>query len=138
MNTTLDRAVVREIAVDMMEALKAVALKHGIEFSYKGGSFFPSNATYRFEAALVGASGVAETRERKDYTLYAKSYNLKAEWLDKIFVHDTDTFTIIGLSTRKRKNPVLCKNSRNDKTYVFPAYMVKMLMESQNKAAVTA
>lgn len=135
---TLDRSKVRQISTDMMEALKAVATKHGIEFSYKGGSFSASNATYKLEAALIGAAGVAETRDRKDYTLYAATYGLNAEWLDKTFVHGTDTFTIIGLSTRKRKNPILCQNNKTGKTYVFPAHTVKMLMVSQAQAAITA
>ena len=130
---SLDRNTVRDISEDMMEALKSVALKHGVQFNYKGGSYTPTNATYRIEAAIIGDGGVVETRERKEYQLYADSFGLKKEWLDQSFVQGTDKFIIIGLSTRKRKNPILCKNETNGRTYVFPVYMVKLLMDAQKK-----
>lgn len=128
---TFDRTNARSITNEMLEALKGVATKHGIQFSVKGGNFSGSSLTCKIEAAIIGASGVAETRERKDFVTFAESYGLKAEWLDKTFVHGTDTFTIVGLSTRKSKNPVLCKNSSNGKTYVFQTHSVKMHMATQ-------
>jgi hypothetical protein len=138
MSKTLDRDAVRSISADVMDALKAVATKHGIQFSSKGARFTSSNVTFRLEAALLGAGGVAETRERTDYLRCAGLYGLKTEWLDKSFRHGGDDFTIIGLSTRKTKNPILCTNTRNGKTYIFPADTVKVLMSAQTKTPTTA
>src|SRR6185503_3693659 len=121
---TLDRISARVISEDMMEAIKSVALKHRVQFNYKGGSYSSTSATYRIEAAIIGAGGVAEIRERRDYKRYAEGYGLKLEWLDQTFMQGTKKFTIVGLSTRKSKNPILCKNEV-DKTYVFPVYLVK-------------
>jgi hypothetical protein len=135
---TLERSTVKEISVDIMEALKAVALKHGVQFSYKGGNFSPTSANYRIEAAVIADGGVVITAERRDFPLYANMFGLKPEWLDKSFVHGSDTFTIIGLSTRKSKNPVMAKSSRNGKTYVFPANTVAILMNSQHPTPITA
>ena len=136
MNGSLNRANVKAISDDIMEALKAVSLKYGVKFSYKGGSFSPSNATYRIEAAIVGNDGVAETRERKDYQIYCYQYGLKPEWLDKSFNHISDKYTIVGLSTRKSKNPVLCRNERSGKTFIFPDAMVALLMNAQIQTSV--
>ena len=122
----------RTISADMMEALKAVALKHGIQFSQKSGSFSGTHATFKIEAAVVTANGVAETAERTSYIAFCHQYGLHKEWLDKTFIHGTDTFTIIGLNTRKSKNPVMCKSSHNGKTYIFPPLTVKALMLVQN------
>ena len=129
---TLERSTVKDLSADIMEALKAVALKHGVQFTSKGCTFSSTNANYRIEAAVLGAGGVAETRERTDFPRYAGLFGLKPEWLDKSFVHGPNTFTIIGLATRKSKQPVLAKQHTNGKTYVFPANTVAALMNTQH------
>jgi hypothetical protein len=130
---TLERSSVRALSEDIMEALKTVADKHGIHFASKGARFTPSNCTFKIEASVIGDNGVVESQERKDFVQYAFMYKLKPEWLDKTFVHGTDTFTITGLSTRKSKNPVLCRNERNQKTYIFPANTVAVMMYAQTQ-----
>ena len=129
---TLDRNACKEISADMLEALKAVALKHGVQFSYKSGNFSPSSATFRIEAAVIGEGGIAETADRRCFKQYASLFQLKPEWLDMSFRHGTDTFTIIGLNTRKSMNPVLAKSANNGKTYIFPANTVNALMLTQH------
>jgi len=135
---TLDRNTVKTISEDIMEALKAVSLKHGVQFSYKGGTFSTTSAKLRIEAAVVGDGGVVITSERRDFPVYAKMFGLQPEWLDKTFVHGNASYTITGLSTRKRTNPVNCRNERTGKTYVFPANTVAALMNSQTKIPTTA
>jgi len=135
---TLERSTVKDLTADVMEALKAVALKHSVQFTNKGCRFSSTNANYRIEASILGDSGVAETRERTDFPRYAAMFGLKPEWLDKRFVHGANTFTIIGIATRKSKNPVLCKQHTNGKTYIFPANTVATLMNVQNPTSVAA
>lgn len=135
---TIDRNACKQLSADMLEALKAVALKHGVQFSYKGGNFSSSSANFRIEAAVVGDGGVAETADRRCFKQYASLFDLKPEWLDKSFVHGNDTFTIIGLNTRKSKNPVLGKSANNGKTYIFPANTVKTLMIAQHPSTPVA
>ena len=135
---TLERSTVRDLSADIQAALQAVALKHGITFTPKGCTFSSTSATFRIEAAVIGDGGVAETRERTDFPRYAGLFGLKPEWLDKSFVHGANTFTIIGIATRKSKQPVLAKQQGNGKTYVFPANTVATLMNAQHSTPVTA
>ncbi len=128
----IDRSTCKEISADMLEALKAVALKHGVQFTYKSGNYSSSSATFRIEAAIVGDGGIAETADRRTFKQCARLFDLKEEWLDMSFRHGTDTFTIIGLNTRKSKNPVLAKSALNGKTYIFPTNTVKALMTVQH------
>lgn len=134
---TLDRSTAGEISKDVMEALKAVALKHGVQFTQKGGSFSPTSLTLRIEAAVIGDGGVAETRERKAFSMWAGNYQLKPEWLDQTFASGTHTYKITGLATRKSKNPILCQRLDDNKTYIFPADIVKLRMEAQTKTPTT-
>lgn len=135
---TIDRNSAKSLSAAMMKALEAVALEHGVSFRAKGGSFTSSNATFRIEAAVIGASGVAETKERTDYPLACHLYGFKPEWLDGTFNYRGEDYTIIGLNTRKHKNPVLGKRSKDGKVFVFPDGIVKTLMEAKEKATVTA
>ncbi len=134
---TLDRTTVKSIADDVMTALEAVAAKHGIKFSYKGGRFSSTNVTYKIEAATIGDGGVVVTGERDAFTKHAELFGLKSEWLDKTFNQGGHVYTIVGLSTRKHKNPVMCKQASNGKTYIFPVDLIKLYM-NLNKTAVTA
>jgi hypothetical protein len=130
---SIDRNTARQISADINTAVQSVATKYGISLKDKGCRFSSTNATFKIEAALIGAGGVVVSSERNDYTRYCFMYNLNPSWLDKSFNHGSDVFTIIGLATRKRKNPVLTKSAKNGKTYIFPANTVKALMEATSK-----
>jgi hypothetical protein len=144
MITNIDRATCKVLREEMEAALQAVATKHGIQIKSKNGSFSPTMFTLKFEASVIGTGGVAETQERQAYKQLCQVYGLKAEWLDKTFNHGTDTYTVVGLNTRKHKRPVLCKQTGNGKTYCFEDKLVTMLMAAQSvstadtKAAQTA
>lgn len=133
MITTIDRDTCRLLSSDISEALKTVAAKHGIQIRTRGGTFSPLNYTLKVECAVIGDAGVAETKERTDYPLYATMYGLKPEWLDKTFEHAGDEYTIVGLATRKRKNPIHCRSKAQGKTFLFAETIVKLLMEKQEQ-----
>ncbi len=137
---TFDRTTCGLVKADVMDALKAVALKHGIQFNAKAGTYNPdgTNFSFKLEAATIGDNGIAETPERTNFQRLAGMYGLQAEWLDKTFRHGDDTMTIIGLNTKKHKNPVLCKSKVNGKTYIFPANAVEAFMVAQTNSSVVA
>ena len=126
---TFDRSNLRLLTADIQTALKSVADNYGISLTYKSSRFSASNVTIKLEGAIVGAGGVVETKERKDWKVYAEMFGLKSAWLDEAFVHGGDQFVICGLATRKSKYPVLAKCIKNNKTFKFPMDTVKALME---------
>ena len=133
---TFERSNLKDLREDMVAALQAVALKHGVQFTPKGCSFSPTAATFRIEAAVINEGGVAETKERQDFARYASIYGLKPEWLDKTFVYGAGNYSIVGLATRKSKAPVMAKKmGDNGRTYVFPTNVVAALMNAQPVAA---
>lgn len=134
----MDRQNAKVLAQDMLAALESVAQKHGVKFSQKSGNYTGTTLTLRIEAAILNADGVAETRERKDYTLYCNLYDLKPEWLDATFPANGTTYQIVGLNTRKHKNPVLAKRTDNGKIYIFPADIIKLRMAMQGEKAARA
>lgn len=124
----LTREIVREISADIMSALEPVAEKHGIKLTYKGGSFTSSNCTYRIEAAVMGADGQAETRERENFTVFAARFGLDPSDLGVKFKspHTGEIFEITGLAPRRRKFPVSAIRVSDRKGFKFPAQIIKM------------
>lgn len=125
---SFDKTNLRLLTADIQTALKSVADNYGISLTYKGARFSATNVSIKLEGAVIGAGGVVETKERKDWKVYAEMFGLKSAWLDKTFVLAGDQYVISGLATRKSKYPVLAKCVRNNKTFKFPSDTVKALM----------
>lgn len=123
-----DRTNLRQIQADIQTALKSVADNYGISLTYKGARFSATNVSIKLEGAVIGAGGVVETKERKDWKVYAEMFGLKSAWLDKTFVVAGDSYIIAGLATRKSKYPVLATCVRNQKRFKFPIDTIKALM----------
>ena len=127
---SFDRSNLRFLTDDIQAAFKPIADKYGISLTYKNARFSASNVTIKLEGAIIGVGGVVETKEHRDWKLYASGYGLDTGWLGKSFIHGPDQFVISGLATRKSKYPVLATCVRNQKKFKFPANTVKTLMES--------
>lgn len=129
----ITRDTAQLITNDVLAALDEVAKKHGVAFSNRGGNFSAENLTIRLEAAVVNPDGTVSTRNAKTFEGLAPMYGLKPEWLNQTFVSGGNEFTIIGLNTRRSKNPVECRKTSNQKIYIFRAETVKNLMALAGK-----
>ena len=83
----------------------------------------------QFTTKLTGNIGVSQTRERKDFTRYAKTLcGLDPAWLDKSYTDGGNTYKITGLKTKARKNKIMLECS-DGTGRVAPAELVKRMME---------
>ena len=83
----------------------------------------------QFTTKLTGNIGVSQTRERKDFTRYAKTLcDLDPDWLGKSYTSQGLVYKITGLKTKARKNKIMLECSDGHE-YVAPADRVKRLME---------
>jgi hypothetical protein len=120
----MNKPTVRAIAADVVAALSAVAAKHGVSFSYKGGSYSSTSCTLKIEAAVIGENGIVETAERTNYKTYAAMYELYSDWLDTTFMNRGQEFKIVGLRPNSAKSPVICERA-DGKRFVFPVEIIK-------------
>lgn len=130
--TTLDKPTIRSISADMNKALQSVASKYGITIGPKGGSFTESNATIKFECAIISSKGVM-TKERMEWMSMAKytGPGLKTEWLDETFMYGGHEYKITGLATRGQKRPVLVTKVSNGKGFKFKCDTIIQAMTNQ-------
>ena len=120
-----DRTNLRSISADIEAVLAPVAAKYGITFTYKGARFMPDNATFRIEGATMGTNGVANTRERDAFKLYANLYGMKDTDLDREITYGGERYIIKGLNTRRQKYPVVSTRVRDGKTILLTLEGVK-------------
>ena len=125
---SFDRINLRLISADLEAAFAPVAAKYGITFSYKGARFLADNATFKIEAATIGASGVANTRERDNFKLYASMYGLKDTDLDKEITYNGKRFVIKGLNTRRQRYPIVATRVADGKTLLLTVEGVKVAL----------
>lgn len=121
---TLNRSIVRELSEAFLKALQPLESTYGIKINYRGGRFTESNVTFKIEAAVVGISGEILNKEREDFKICARQFNLNAEWLDQEFSWCGNTYKIDGLKTRCWKSPVLVTRIRDNKKFKMAERMV--------------
>ena len=128
---SFDRINLRPLSIDIQSALAPIAAKYGITLQYKSSRFSPDNVTIKIEGATIGSSGVANTRERDDFKLYASMYGLKETDLDKEISYTGKKYIIIGLNTRRSKYPIVAKRIEDGKTILLTCEMVKSALLRQ-------
>lgn len=131
MLTSFNKSNLADVRSAINTALNDVADHFGITLDIGNISFEGNRFTSKITANIVSEDGVVLTRERSDFTRYAKNLcGLDPDWLDKSCTIGGDTYTITGLKTKARKNKIMLECS--DGTHrVAPADMVKRMMEGE-------
>ena len=131
-----DRSELKRLDEEFDKHLEQIGKKFGIAIKRKGGSFSPTNFTFKVEASVIGEGGQVQTREAEDFKLHAWRYGLEPKDLNAHFLDFRgDEFEITGLATRRRKNPVMAKNIRTGKTFVWPVEEIKHLLKTKRVKA---
>jgi hypothetical protein len=108
--TKIDRRTCEMLSKEMTAAMETVAAKYGLKLDSKGGSFTSATFAKKFEFKVISEDGVDVAAE-KNFVAFASMYGLQPDWFGKTFVGNSrDEMKIIGLNTRRPKNPVLLEN----------------------------
>jgi hypothetical protein len=134
--TKFDLPSLRLISADIETALKPIAEKYGITFTYKGARFTASNATFKVEGITIGTDGVTVSKERQDFLQYHSLFNLPKEVLDQEVNFAGDVYLITGLNTRSQKYPVTAKRVSDGREFKLGADGVRNSWERKNKVLV--
>ena len=136
--TKIDRTVLRTLEPAVLAKLNETLGKDfGLNFAFKGGNFDREGkyAVLKLEIAVVSADGVVVDKARADWNQYAEMYDCNADWLDKTFVANGNTFKVVGLLTKRRKNCVSIVNQRNGEKRICSPMYVRMFLKGDKPAA---
>ena len=111
-------AVCEAMAKEMVEALQAIAKKHGVNIKKGRGSYTATNWTCKFEVSVVNGSGEVMTKERIELEKFGAGVGLKDAY-GKVFELQGKRFKVIGLSLNKPKYPVIGEEVGTGKRYKF-------------------
>jgi predicted SprT family Zn-dependent metalloprotease len=112
-----DRHVVRQFQSEVMEAIRQVGAKWGIETRNAKGTFDEGN----LDLALRFSPGDAETEDpaQRDFAKHAGLFGLQPEDYRRTFLSNGELFQLIALKPRNPKYPVIGEN-QNGTRYKFP------------------
>lgn len=101
------------------------------EFSFRLGNatFSKNNVTFKLEVNTINQDGTINTKEASDFKLCAPMYGLSPDNLGSTFIHKGQEYTIVGLSVRSRKYPIICEKEGN--SYKFATETIKKCLENQ-------
>lgn len=121
----IDRQIIPLIRSEIDQALKALAEKFDVTISAGNASFTPESVTFKLAVTTKGEGGKVETKEGKDFKLYAEMYGLKKEDLGKEIKVGINTYIITGLALKSRKYPVTVTDTRSGTGYKLQMSAVK-------------
>lgn len=119
---SIDRDACRLIREKLDPQLVQLGKDLGINIRVTGGTFGPSNVTFKVEAAVISDGGLVMTKEASDFQKYARQYDLDPNMLNTTFVQQDRIYKIIGLKARARTHPILAETG--GKVYKFGALVV--------------
>jgi len=122
--TKFDKPTLKFMRPSIVKALSVLEEEFGIKVTLGNATFTSSHVNVKFEMAVIGESGQAETGVVTDFKRYAYQYGLAATDLGRPFVCHGDEFIILGLRTKAPKRPIIAQGAKGKK-FVFPASLVK-------------
>lgn len=104
--TTFNKGVLRQLRTDLDTALEAVAKEYGIQLNLGNIRFDIQSFRVTLSAAIV-STAPAPTNEDGEVDLLTVSFGdtLPANLQGRKFVAGGTTYTLIGVSSRRRKYP---------------------------------
>lgn len=119
--SSFDKSNLKTIRRDLSAALELVEKKHGVKFDQGNIRFSGSNFRMRLECNVNTAPGVDGEKVKWDNNCFL--FGLKPEHYGSTFRSGRDTFTVVGINPRAKKNAIIGRNDRGTE-YIFPAHVL--------------
>ncbi len=114
--TQIDRTTAKLLGAEIQEALEAVAAKHGLIVSVRGGKYDDTMYAPKVEFKTANA-------DEEDFNRYANWYGLEGQF-GETFTQNGRSFKITGIAPRSPKRPIICDELDSGKRFKFAAEAV--------------
>jgi len=128
MSNKLSKSQLKAMRADIDKALESVRVKYNLDELHAGNATYSLEGSFSFKLEGLVSGGLSSE---------ALAYQQNAKWmglpeLGATFINRGEKFEIVGLRTRAKKFPILCKSLRDGRFVAFSDDDVKMLVKSQN------
>lgn len=132
--TQFGRPECKIVSEGAIKALEAYAATMGLVVERDGGGKYDSGSfTMKIKFTAGGEEG-KEEKQKRDFELYARSYQLEPGDFNREFRYGGKMMRIIGFAHRRRKYPYLCVEVLTGKEILLPdmaATFIKLAREGQ-------
>ena len=125
MTTQMTRPLCRTIKADMLEALEAVAAKHGIAVNLNAGSYDSTSLGVKATFTIKGGGGIPV-----DFAKLSLKYGLSPDDYGKVLILRGDAHKITGFAPRSRKYPVLASRVRDGRIFKWTVSSIQSALLS--------
>ncbi len=123
--TQIDRATAKLLGAEIQQALEAVAEKHGLTVSVRGGKYDDTMYAPKVEFKT-------ESADEDQFNLYASWYGLEGKY-GEVFNSHGRVFKIEAIAPRSPKRPIICEEVGTDKRFKFEAEAVARAVGRQTE-----
>jgi len=119
---TIKPQQIKDMRIDMLEALKPVAEKYGLALDKTNAKYSETTVTFSlgFTEVELDANGVNLLSEWAiAYNSFHKSYDLPAGILSKTFTNGGKTFVFAGVAISRSKYPFVGLNKKTKEVIFF-------------------
>jgi hypothetical protein len=119
----IDRALLKNLRVDIDAALAAVGEKHGVVLSAGNASFERdgSHGNFKLAVSSISKTGFVETKEAAAFKLNAINFHMKLEDLGEEFSTPAgEKFVLIGVRPRSKTAALLATRTEDGRLCALP------------------
>lgn len=121
--TSFDKPFLDKLRLEIEQALKPVAEKHGIEVKLGVGRFTEKQYTVKVECSVLGYKKEAET-----FLAWSSVIGMRKEDLNRVFKLGAHNYSLEGYLPKKKKYPFLALNLDDGKHYCLGEAGVKQAL----------
>lgn len=122
MITKFDKNSLDHVRSEVDKVLSTLGKDLGVDFELKNIRYQDNTFSVKLEGSIAGF----DTRAN-DWDRYYWKFDLKKEWLHKTFQHNGETYKVVGLRPKARKQTVLVE--RDGETFQISHTLVQMKFE---------
>jgi len=130
-----DRSNTKVLSTEAVEALQAVAVKHGLTVQAAGGTIGAVKLVLKFEFNVTDKDAANEA-ERKEFEAYCTMFGLTPEHYKARFSRSMAQFELIGFMPRRPKYPLRARNVADGTVRLFSRSILAELSETETETAV--
>mgnify|MGYP003134680415 FL=1 len=122
MITKFDKNSLTHVRSEVDKVLSTLGKDLGVDFELKNIRYQDNTFSVKLEGSIAGF----DTRAN-DWDLHYRKFDLKKEWLHKTFQHNGETYKVVGLRPKARKQTVLVE--RDGETFQVEGRLIQMKFE---------
>lgn len=120
-----DKPTLRAMRPEIEKALSVLEGVFGVKVNLGGASYSDSHVTFKFEMAVIGEGGQAETKMVTDFKQYAQMFDFEPTDLGREFVAQGKRYVICGLKPGATRMPIIASRVPDGKRFKFSTNAVR-------------